>query len=81
MSVALLLAVLAACPSDQSKPGASAEDRPVTATVSSVAEGAAKQACSVYRQGFVWDSVRSTPTMTERTTSPRSSRPPALRCA
>lgn len=56
MSVALLIPVLAACTSDQRDPGASAEDPPVAATASSVAERAADQACSVYSEGFVWDS-------------------------
>jgi hypothetical protein len=55
ISVALLIQACTACTSDQRDPGASAEDRPVAATASSVAERAAEQACSVYSQGFVWD--------------------------
>lgn len=56
MSVALLIPLLTACTSGQNDPGASPEGRPVAATASSDAERAAEQACSVYSQGFVWDS-------------------------
>lgn len=55
-SVALLMPLLVACTSGRSESGPAAADPPATASASSAAERAAQQACSVYSQGFLWDS-------------------------